>query len=329
MSAGLTRAVPPSAHPRARGRLRKTDKVGEFLLRGVCLAAALLVSVLLLMIAYQLIHGARLSISRFGLGFLTHTAWRPNFDEFGAGSLIFGTAVCALMALALATPIGIAIGLFLSKLAPAGVRSVVGPLVEMLAAVPTVILGFWGILVLGPFLRGHVEPGLHAALGFLPVFGSASTSGSSVFTAGLILTMMVVPIIASVSRDLFETVPKELEEGAAALGATRWEVVRGVVLPATASGVAAAACLGLGRALGEAIAVAQVIGAGSVIHASLFATGDTLASRIASQFQGATTQLHTASLFYLAVLLLAIGLVTNLLAAWIARRFDHRRLLAP
>jgi phosphate transport system permease protein len=186
-----------------------------------------------------------------------------------------------------------------------------------------VILGFWGILVLGPFVRDH-EPFLHRSLGFIPLFGAPQTSGASVFTAGLILAIMVVPIVASVSRDLFLTVPRELQDGAEALGATRWEVVRGIVLPSTASGVAAAAFLGLGRALGEAIAVTQVIGAGTAVHASLFRTGDTLASRIAAQFQGATSKLHLSALFYLAVILLAIGLVTNLLAQFIGRRFERR-----
>jgi phosphate transport system permease protein len=198
----------------------------------------------------------------------------------------------------------------------------------MLAAIPSVILGFWGILVLSPFVHTHLEPFLHGTLGFLPIFGPAQTTGSSIFTAGLILTIMVVPIIASVSRDLFLTVPRELQEGAEALGATRWEVVRGVVLPSTASGVAAAAFLGLGRALGEAIAVTQVIGAGSAVRASLFETGDTLASRIANQFQSISSKLHSASLFYLAVVLLVIGLVTNLFAQWISRRFERRHLLS-
>ena len=144
----------------------------------------------------------------------------------------------------------------------------------------------------------------------------------SVFTASLILTIMIIPIVASISRDLFLSVPKEMQDGAAALGATRWEVVRGVVLPSTSSGVIAASLLGLGRALGEAIAVAQVIGAGSEIHASLFQTGDTLAARIANQFPGAITKLHQSSLFYLGVILLVIGLLSNLLAQWIGRRFD-------
>ena len=154
----------------------------------------------------------------------------------------------------------------------------------MLAAIPSVILGFWGILILAPFVHEHLEPFLHKTFGFIPIFGAPETTGASIFTAGLILTIMVIPIIASISRDLFLTVPREIQDGASALGATRWEVVRGVVLPSTASGVVAATLLGLGRALGEAIAVTQVLGAGSEIHASLFKTGDTLAARIASQF---------------------------------------------
>jgi len=312
-----------SARARARRRLKRRDRVADWSLRALCFAGAVVIQLVIVAIAYQLIHGGHPAIARFGTGFLTHSDWKPNFGVFGAGSLLYGTAVTSAMGLLIAAPIGIAIGLFLSMLAPRGVRSVVGPLVEMLAAVPSVILGFWGILVLGPFVRDH-EPFLHRSLGFIPLFGAPQTSGASVFTAGLILAIMIVPIVASVSRDLFLTVPRELQDGAEALGATRWEVVRGIVLPSTASGVAAAAFLGLGRALGEAIAVTQVIGAGTAVHASLFRTGDTLASRIAAQFQGATSELHKSALFYLAVMLLAIGLVTNLLAQWIGRRFDHR-----
>ncbi len=290
--------------------------------------ASLLVVAAILEISYQVVHGAAPAISRFGLHFVTGKTWKPNFNIFGAATLLYGTAVSSFVALLLATPIGISIGLYLSMLAPRGVRTVVSPLVEMLAAIPSVILGFWGILVLGPFVQAHLEPWLHRALGWTLLFGDPQTSGSSVFTASLILTIMVVPIVASLSRDLFLTVPPELQDGATALGATHWEMVRGVVLPSTASGLVAAAFLGLGRALGEAIAVTQVIGAGNAFHTSLFATGDTLASRIANQFQGASTKLHTASLFYLAVILLVIGVVTNLFAQWIGRRFDPERLLA-
>ena len=309
-------------------RRRSADRVGDGVLYGLCLLAALLAVLAIGAIAYQVIHGASSSISRFGLGFLVHTTWKPNFGVFGAGAFLYGTAVTSIVTLLLAVPIGVSIALYLSMVAPRRLRGVIGPLVEMLAAIPSVILGFWGILVFGPFLQAHLEPFLYNVLGFLPIFGAPATTGAGLFNASLILTIMVVPIIASISRDLFLTVPLELQEGATALGATRWEVVRGVVIPSAASGVVAAAFLGLGRALGEAIAVTQVIGAGSFIHASLFQTGDTLASRIADQFQGATTHLQIASLFYLGFILLVIGLLANVAAQLIARRFDVRRVVA-
>jgi phosphate transport system permease protein len=290
--------------------------------------ASLLAVVTIAAIVYKVLDGASLSISHFGLGFLTHTAWKPNFGIFGAGVFLYGTAVTSLAALLLATPIGVSIGLYLSMVAPRRVSSVIAPLVEMLAAIPSVILGFWGIIVFAPFLQAHLEPFLHGALGFLPIFGVGQTTGTGLFNASLILTIMVIPIIASISRDLFLTVPQELKDGATALGATRWEVVRGVVLPSTASGLAAATFLGLGRALGEAIAVTQVIGAGNYIHASLFQTGDTLASRIANQYQGFFSKLQGSSLFYLGVILLVIGLLSNAAAQLIARRFDVHTLTA-
>lgn len=297
------------------------------MLYGLCLAGALLALVVIGAIAYQVISGAWPSITRFGLGFLVHTTWQPNFNRFGAAVYILDTLVSSVIALALAIPLGISIGLYLAMVASGRVRGVVGPLVETLAAVPSVILGFWGILVFAPFVQKHVEPLLHDTLGLiLPIFGPPATTGSSVFTASLILSIMVVPIVASIGRDLFLTVPRELQDGATALGATRWEVVRGVVLPWTAPGTVAAAFLGLGRALGEAIAVTQVIGAGSSLHISVFETGDTLASRIADQFFGVTSNLHLASLFYLGTVLLAIGLLANIGAQLIVSRFDVRKL---
>jgi phosphate transport system permease protein len=321
-------AAPPAPQTvraaRARSRRKKADRIGDRLLYGICLAAALLAVAVIVLVAYQVIHGASPAISKFGLGFLVHTTWQPNFGEFGAGSLLFGTLVTSFLALLLGGPIAISIGLYLSLLAPSGVRGVVSPLVEMLAAIPSVILGFWGILILAPFVHTSIEPFLHSTLGFIPLFGAPETTGSSVFTASLVLTIMVVPIIASISRDLFLAVPRDVQDGASALGATRWEVVRGVVLPSTSSGVIAASLLGLGRALGEAIAVAQIIGAGSEVHSDLFKTGDTLAARIANQFPGALTELHKASLYYLGAILLVIGLISNLAAQWIGRRFTYR-----
>ena len=318
----------PAAQVGGRGAqvspLRKrADLIGDRLLFGVCLAAALIAGAAIVLVGYQIVHGAQPAISKFGFAFVYETVWQPNFGVFGAGSLLFGTAVTSAFALLLGAPIAIAIGLFLTLLAPGGVRGVVGPLVELLAAIPSVILGFWGLLVLAPFVQSKVEPFLHGTFGFIPIFGPQETTGLSVFTASLILTIMVIPIIASISRDLFQSVPRELQDGASALGATRWEVVRGIVLPTTSSGVVAACILGLGRALGEAIAVSQVIGAGSEIQSSLFKSGDTLASRIALQFPGALTELHKASLFYCGVILLVIGLAANLIAGWIGRRFGN------
>jgi phosphate transport system permease protein len=312
------------------GRRRGSEKtgLGDGILHGLCMVASVLAVVAIGAIIYEVIAGARPAITQFGLGFVGHAVWRPNFGVFGAGTFLVGTLVSSGLALLVAAPIGISIGLYLSLLAPKTLRGVIGPLVETIAAIPTVILGFWGILVLGPFLANHVEPWIHSTFGFIPLFGPGQTTGSSVFNATIILTIMIVPIVASLSRDLFLTVPRELQDGAAALGATRWETIRGIVLPSTASGVTAAAFLGLGRALGEAIAVTQVIGGGNAIHASLFQTGDTLASRIASQFQGAETALQTASLFYLALILLVIGLITNLLAQVIAGRFGQQGTFA-
>jgi phosphate transport system permease protein len=303
------------------------DRAGDWVIRALCALACLIALAVMVDLAYKVISGAHLAFARYGLHFLTTTDWKPNFDRFGALTLIYGTAVTSGMALVLAVPIGVSIGLFLSLLAPQRLRGIIGPLVEMLAAIPSVILGLWGIFILAPAIR-DAEPWLHRTLGFIPLFGRPETTGASIFAAALILTIMVIPIIASISRDLFLTVPRELQDGAIALGSTQWEVVRGVILPTTASGVVSAAILGLGRALGEAIAVAQVIGAGNLIHGSFFESGDTMASRIALQFPGALSKLHFASLFYLAVILLALGLISNLAAQLIMRRFGPERALA-
>jgi phosphate transport system permease protein len=307
---------------------RRLDRFGDRVLFGVCLAAAIVAGATIVLVGYQIVNGAQPAISKFGFAFVYETTWQPNFGEFGAGVLLYGTAVTSAFALLLGAPIAIAIGLFLTLLAPKQVGSVIGPLVELLAAIPSVILGFWGLLVLAPFAQEHLEPFLHDHLGFLPIFGAPQTTGLSIFTASLVLTIMVIPIIASISRDLFGSVPPELQDGASALGATRWEVVRGIVLPTTSTGVVAACILGLGRALGEAIAVSQVIGAGSQIGANLFAPGDTLASRIALQFPGALTELHQASLYYCGVILLVLNLAANLVASWIGRRFGYAGAVA-
>ncbi|HUB99085.1 MAG TPA: phosphate ABC transporter permease subunit PstC [Solirubrobacterales bacterium] len=328
MSGSATPALAAARAGRSGSRRKKADRFGDRFLFGICLAAAVVAVVVLILIVYQVFDGARPAMSKYGLSFITDTEWQPNFKVFGAGVPLFGTVVSSFFALLLGAPIAISIGLFLSLLAPSAVRGIVSPLVEMLAAVPSVILGFWGLLILAPFVQSTIEPALHDTLGFIPIFGTPQTTGLSMFTASLILTIMIVPIIASISRDLFVAVPSDLQDGAAALGATRWEVVRGVVLPSTASGVVAASILGLGRALGEAIAVSQVIGAGTAIKPSVFLPADTLAARIALQFPGALGEMHQAALFYCGAILLVIGLVSNLTAQWIGRRFSYQGVAA-
>jgi phosphate transport system permease protein len=315
----------PSNYSLRRTTRRLGDRIGDVAMRVITFLAALAAVVLLGAIVWKVIHLGWPAIQHYGLSFVTGQTWDPVKEVFGALPFIYGTALSSLIALIIATPLAIAIALWLSELAPGGVRGVVGSLVEMLAAIPSVVLGLWGILVLGPILANHVEPWLHDHLGFIPLFGPPSATGTGLFTAGLILTIMVVPIVASICRELFLQVPNELEEGALALGSTRWEMVRGVILPSTRTGIAAAIILGLGRALGEAIAVTQVIGGGTVIQANLFAPIDTLASKIAASYQGAGSGLEQSSLLYLAVILMVIGLVTNLIAQVIVRVFDPLR----
>jgi phosphate transport system permease protein len=311
---------------RLEGGRRLRDWLGDRILLLLTFGASAAAVAVMVAIVYKVVDASHLAFSKFGISFLWGTVWdaNPAKNVFGAGTLIYGTAVTSLIALVVAVPLAIAIALFLSELAPRGIRGVVGSLVETLAAIPSVVLGLWGILVMGPFVADHLEPWLHRWFGFIPIF-SGSPSSSGVLVAGLVLAIMVVPIVASISRELFVSVPDELEEGALALGATRWEMVRGVVLHFSRPGIAAAVILGLGRAIGEAIAVTQVIGAATDIHVSLFQPGDTLASRIAGQYQGAVSNVQISALFYLGAILLVIGLVTNLLAQLIIRRFDVQR----
>jgi phosphate transport system permease protein len=309
---------PPSV---ARAQASLEVSRGDLVLRGLCVAAGLIVIAALAGVVYEIVHSAAPAVSKYGLSFLGHSTWAPNTDTFGAAAMLYGTAVTSALALLIAAPLSIAIGLYLAMLAPRTVRAVVGPIVEMLAAIPSVVLGFWGIIIFAPFVAQHVEPPLHTVLGWTGLFGSAQETGISMFTASVILAVMIVPIIASLSRDLFLSVPSELKDGAEALGATRWEVIRGVVIPTTFAGVVSAVMLGLGRALGEALAVALTIGGGNVIYGDLFQTGDTLAARIAQEIQYVVNPMHGHALYYLALILLVIGVATNLIARLIARRY--------
>jgi phosphate transport system permease protein len=314
-------AAPTSLPTQRRFGLR----FGDALLYGVTGAFGVGAIALIVAIAYKLVTGANLAFSEFGLGFITTSVWDPVKEQFGALSFIGGTLLTAFFALLLAGPLAIAIALFLTELAPRWLRTPIGTLVELLAAIPSVVLGLWGIIILIPLLNNHVNPWLHSNLGFIPLFGEPKGSGFGYLAAILVLTIMTVPIVASVCRELFRSVPEDLEEGALALGSTRWEMIRGVILPYTRSGIVAAVILGLGRALGEAIAVTQVIGGASGFSWNLLSTGDTIASRIASTYQGFPGNIGRSSLIYLAVILLVISVIVNVIAQLIVRRFEFQR----
>jgi phosphate transport system permease protein len=305
-------------------------RLGDVVLQVVAGAATLATTALVGLIVWKVVDGARLSLTTYGVRFVGRIAWNPvaGRELYGAASFLFGTAVTSLLALLLAAPLAMGIALFLTELAPNAIKAPVTALVETLAAIPSVVIGLWGILVLGPQLSQHVEPWLHSTLGFIPLFGTPASAGPSIFTAVIVLTIMILPIVSSIARELFLGVPSDLKEGALALGTTRWEMVRGVMFPYARGGIAAALILGLGRAVGEAIAVTQVIGGGVFIHWNLFGGGDTLASKIAAEYQGATSNLQESSLIYLALILLVFSLLVNLLAQWIVRGVTRRQGLA-
>jgi phosphate transport system permease protein len=304
--------------PALRARRNLKDRIGDPLLLVLSGLAAALAVIVIGAIAYEVINLAGPAISKFGIGFVTTNDWNPVSERFGGAPFLYGTAVTSAIALLFAAPLSIAISLYLTELAPKRLRRPVATLVDMLAAIPSVILGLWGILVLGPFMHSTIEPALKSAFGFLPIF-SGEPSAFGYLTAAAILTIMITPIITSVTREVFETVPAELKEGSYALGATRWEMVRQVVLPYSRAGIVGGVILGLGRAIGEAIAVAQVIGGATLINASLFHTGGTLAAQIAAQFQN-SAGLQKASLAYLGLILLVFAVIVNVIARLIVAR---------
>ena len=305
---------------------RRRDRYGDIALKWITALAAAGSVALIGLIIYKVVDGARSAMSAFGVSFIWHRTWDAVANHFGALDFIFGTLYTTVWAVLIGGPIAIAISLYLSELAPRGVRGVIGSLVEMLAAIPSVVLGLWGILVLGPIVHDQFGPWLNSAFGWTPFFSSLPSSGSAVFTAILVLTIMLIPITASISRDLFAQVPADIKEGAYGLGLTRWEMMRGVLLPYTRGGLVSAVLLGGGRAVGEAIAVTQVIGITTHgLSLNVFNTGDTLASRIASQYQGAVSFLQIGSLFYLGVILLVMSLITNFTAQIIVRRYAIER----
>jgi len=303
---------------------RRGIRLGDLFFRGIAVAAALAATVLLGLIAWKVFDLARPAFQDFGLSFVWTEAWNPVTNDFGALIFIYGTVVTSLIALVLATPLSIAIALFLTEMAPRRVAGPIATMVELLAAIPSVVLGLWGILVFGPWVRDHLEPWLQSVLGFLPMF-SGDPNQAGILPAALVLTIMIIPITSAICRELFLRVPRDLIDGSLALGSTRWEAIRGVMFAYAAPGIAAAVLLGLGRAFGEAIAVNQTIGNHSVIPSSWFAPGDSLGSKIASSYAGATSHLEASSLLYLAAILMVISLIANVSAQFIVVRFERAR----
>src|SRR6186997_840045 len=314
----------PAAAPESDLR-RSGFRLGDVLFKGIAIAAALASTVLLIWIAWKIFNLAWPAMQEFGLSFIWTQAWNPSTQVYGALVFIYGTLVTSFIALLLATPLSIAIALFLTELAPRRLAAPIATMVELLAAIPSVVLGLWGILVFGPWVRDHLEPWIQATpLGALPVF-SGDPSQAGILPAALVLTIMIIPITSAICRELFIRVPQDLKDGALALGSTRWEAIRGVMFAYAAPGIVAAVLLGLGRAFGEAIAVNQVIGGANSINVSLFAPADSLGSRIAAQYQGATSELQASSILYLGAILMVISLVTNVIAQVIVRRFERSR----
>jgi phosphate transport system permease protein len=281
----------------------------DALFKNLTLMFAALVLLALLGILVALAWGAWPAFQTFGPKFITTVEWDPGNDQFGAAIAIAGTLSTALIALLIACPVSFGIALFLTEICPAKLRRSLGTAIELLAGVPSIIYGMWGLFVFVPLVSGYIQPVLKNTLGQLPVLGalfSGPMMGIGVFTAGLILAVMIIPFIASVMRDVFDVVPAVLKESAYGLGCTRWEVVWRIVLPYTKNGVVGGVMLGLGRALGETMAVTFVIGNANQLSWSLFAPGNSIASTLANEFAEASSTLHISSLFALGLILFVI-----------------------
>ncbi len=311
--------MPIVASPQTR-RVRSTidrmappSGVGDKVFKCLTLAMALAVVALVFLVGWQLARGSSLAIRRFGFHFLATSTWDPVAEQFGALPFIYGTAVSSLVALIIAVPLSIATAVYLTELAPLWIRQPIVSLIEMLAAIPSVILGLWGIFVMIPWLRDYPFPLLKKIFGWTPFF-SGPIYGVSMLAGGIIIAVMILPIITSVSREILRSVPNLQREAAYALGATRWEVTRIAVLSYAKKGLFGAVILGLGRALGETMAVTMVIGNTPQIRASLFAPGYTLASVIANEFTEATSDVYLQALFEIGLVLFGITILANLLA---------------
>jgi phosphate transport system permease protein len=291
---------------------------GDRIYAGATTGFALVVPIMLLLIFVSVGIAGWPVLRQFGFAFVTSSRWDPVAGEFGAAPAIFGTVVSSIVALVIATPLALGVGIFLSEFAPRWLRQPVGFMVDLLAAIPSVIYGLWGVFVLLPLLREQVMPFLRDTLGLgsTPFF-TGPAYGPSMLAAGLILAIMVLPYISAVTREVLLAVPRSQREAALALGATRWEVIRDAVVPYARSGIVGGVMLGLGRALGETMAVTMLIGNRHEISASLFAPGYTMASLIANEFSEATGDLHLAALMAVGFVLLLVTFVVNALARWL------------
>jgi len=299
------------SHTAMMSVMRK-QRIQDFLFHKVTMLFAMSVLVVLVGIIISLIHESIPAFRTFGLHFIASAEWDPVNDQYGALIPIIGTLVTSVIALLIAFPVSFGIALFLTEICPAWLRRPLGTAVELLAGVPSIIYGIWGLFVFAPLFADYVQPLLKATLGNVPLIGplfSGPMMGIGLLTAGLVLAIMIIPFIASVMRDVFEIVPAVLKESAYGLGCTRWEVVRKIVLPYTKTGVVGGVMLGLGRALGETMAVTFVIGNANKLSWSLFAAGNSITSLLANEFGEAQSALHVSSLFSLALILFVITFI--------------------
>jgi phosphate transport system permease protein len=295
--------------------------LGDRVYRSLTAGFALAIPAILCLVAAEVLVAAWPALRTFGVHFLTSSEWDPVRQRFGAAPMVYGTVVSSVVALLLATPFALGVAIFLSEFAPYWLQRSLGFLVDLLAAIPSVVYGLWGIFVLLPFLRERVMPFLRDDLGLgnTPFF-SGPIYGPSVLAAGVILAVMILPYISAVSREVLMAVPRSQREAALALGATRWETIRDAVVPFARSGIVGGVILGLARALGETMAVTMVIGNRHEISASLFAPGYTLASVIANEFAEATGELHVSALMACGAVLLGVTLIVNAGARWLVWR---------
>jgi phosphate transport system permease protein len=312
-----------AARAKALNRLR----VGDIIFRALTRTAAIGVLVILGGVIISLIDGSLPAFRAFGLNFLFEERWNPVTERFGALAPIYGTLVTSFIAMLIAVPVGLLIAVFLTELCPMWLRRPIGIAIELLAGIPSIIYGIWGLFVFAPFLQETLQPFLIATFGNIPVLSTLFAGppyGIGMLTAGLILAIMVLPFVTSISRDVFEAVPPVLKEAAYGVGCTTWEVVRYVVVPYTRVGVIGGVMLGLGRALGETMAVTFVIGNAHKVSASLLAPGTTISATIANEFTEAVGDLYTSSLIALGLILFVITFIVLAIARYMLLRIERR-----